>query len=109
MYSAAFKQKTLEAVEKDLVNFQQSLKTDVKLKEFIFNPTVQRTEKSKVVKEIATKIKLNPQTANLLQLLADNGRLKNYDGVANAFKTIMAAHRGEVRNFWNKICNTIVN
>lgn len=98
LYSAASKQKTLEAVEKDLINFQQSLKTDSKLKEYILNPTVQRTEKSKAIKEIATKIKLNPQTANLLQLLAENGRLKNYDGVANAFKTIMAAHRGEVRS-----------
>lgn len=86
-------------MEKDLIKFQQSLKTDAKLKEFILNPTIQGTEKSKAIKEIAAKIKLNPQTSNLLQLLADNGRLKNYDGVANAFKTIMAAHRGEVRNY----------
>lgn len=101
LYSAAAKQKTLEAVEKDLIKFQQTIKSDAKLQEFILNPTIQRSDKSKALKDIAAKVKLNPQTANLLQLLADNGRLKNYNGVANAFKTIMAAHRGEVR-YYNK-------
>lgn len=96
LYSAASKQKSLEAVEKDLVGFQQSLKKDSKLREFILNPVIKRNEKSQALKALGEKIKLNPQSSNLLQVLAENGRLKNYDGVVNAFKTIMAAHRGEV-------------
>ena len=39
---------------------------------------------------------MSPATGNLLNLLADNGRLKKFVTVAEAFKTIMAAHRGEV-------------
>lgn len=96
MYSAASKQKTLDTVEKDLVKLQDSIKTDAKLREFILNPTIKRGVKSTALKEVATKIKLNPQTSNLLQILAENGRLKNCDGVINAFRTIMSAHRGEV-------------
>lgn len=96
LYSAASKQKTLEAVEKDLLNLQQTLKADSKLKDFFLNPVIKRTEKSQALKFLGDKIKLNPQATNLLQILAENGRLKNYDGVVNAFKTIMAAHRGEV-------------
>lgn len=96
LYSAASKQKTLDAVEKDLLNFQKSLKTDTKLRDFILNPVINRTEKSQALKALGQQIKLNPQSSNLLQVLAENGRLKNYDGVVNAFKTIMAAHRGEV-------------
>lgn len=96
LYSAASKQKSLDAVEKDLVGFQKSMKTDPKLKEFILNPVMQRKEKSAALKYLGGQIKLNPQSTNLLQLLAENGRLKNFDGVVNAFKTIMAAHRGEV-------------
>ena len=29
-------------------------------------------------------------------LLAENGRLKNLDGIISVFQTLMAAHRGEV-------------
>lgn len=96
LYSAASKQKSLDAVEKDLLSFQKSLKTDGKLRDFILNPVIKRTEKSQALKALGEKIKLNPQSSNLLQVLAENGRLKNYDGVVNAFKTIMEAHRGEV-------------
>lgn len=97
LYSAAAKQKTLESVEKDLVKLQQTIKSDTNLREFILNPTFKRGEKSQALKSVAEKIKLTPQSSNLLQILAENGRLKNYDGIVNAFKTIMAAHRGEVR------------
>jgi F0F1-type ATP synthase delta subunit len=31
-----------------------------------------------------------------LVLLAENGRLKNLDGIINVYQTLMAAHRGEV-------------
>lgn len=96
LYSVASKQKTLDAVEKDLLKFQQSLRTDTKLRDFILNPVIKRNEKSQALKALGEKIKLHPQASNLLQILAENGRLKNYDGVVNAFKTIMAAHRGEV-------------
>ena len=96
LYSAASKQKALEAVEKDLVKFQGTIKTDEKLREFIANPIIKRNQKSEILKTIASKVSLSSQTANLLQVLAENGRLKNLDGVINAFKTIMSAHRGEV-------------
>ncbi|XP_065171111.1 ATP synthase subunit O, mitochondrial [Atheta coriaria] len=96
LYSAASKEKKLDAVEKELVKFQASIKTDIKLREFLDNPTIKRNIKSEALKSVASKISLTPQSSNLLQLLAENGRLKNVSGVINAFKTIMAAHRGEV-------------
>lgn len=96
LYSAASKQKTLEAVEKDLLKLQTSLKTDAKFREFIQNPTIKRSLKAEALKAVSSKISLKPESANLLQAMAENGRLKKLDGVINAFKTIMAAHRGEV-------------
>ncbi|XP_060525838.1 ATP synthase subunit O, mitochondrial [Cylas formicarius] len=96
LYSAASKQKTLEAVEKDMIKLQDSLKTDPKWREFIVNPTLKRQLKSDALKAVASKVSLKPESANLLQVLAENGRLKSLDGVISAFKTIMAAHRGEV-------------
>ncbi|NP_001166827.1 H+ transporting ATP synthase O subunit isoform 2 [Bombyx mori] len=86
LFSAASKTKALDIVEKELCQFQQSIKTDAKLKEFIINPTIKRS----------MKISLSPTTGNLLGLLAENGRLGKLEAVINAFKIMMAAHRGEV-------------
>jgi F-type H+-transporting ATPase subunit O len=96
LYSAATKQKTLEVVEKDLIKFQNAVQSDSKLREFIKNPTVKRAVKVDILKSITGQISLNPEASNLLQLLAENGRLKNVDKVIDAFKLIMAAHRGEI-------------
>jgi len=96
LYSAASKQKQLDVVEKELIQFQKSIKSEPKLQEFILNPTIKRSLKSDTLKHLAAKISLSPQSANLLQLLAENGRLKTVNKVINAFKVMMAAHRGEV-------------
>lgn len=148
LYSAATKNKTLDAVEKDLTQFQQSIKSDPKLKEFLINPTLKRNLKVDALKAVAAKvicffvvfnkhvsiseslvlninintddvsyhyrkllksklsiikikkiqfqINLSPATGNLLGLLAENGRLSKLETVINAFKIMMAAHRGEV-------------
>lgn len=48
LYSAASKKKTLEAVEKDLIKFQASFKSDAKLREYIENPLIKRSQNPKV-------------------------------------------------------------
>nr|AGM32184.1 putative ATP synthase oligomycin sensitivity conferral protein [Coptotermes formosanus] len=96
LYSAAGKQKQLDAVEKELVKFKSTLKTDLKLREFIDNPTLQRQLKVEGLKQAASKFPLSSQSTNLLVLLAENGRLKSLDGIISVFQTLMAAHRGEV-------------
>lgn len=39
---------------------------------------------------------MNPATANLMTLLAENGRLGKINQVINLYKLIMAANRGEI-------------
>lgn len=39
---------------------------------------------------------MSPATGNLLEMLAENGRLNKLNNIINAFKIMMAAHRGEV-------------
>ncbi|XP_045784659.1 ATP synthase subunit O, mitochondrial-like [Maniola jurtina] len=96
LYSAASKSKSLDAVEKELTQFQQSIKTDAKLKEFIINPTLKRSLKVDALKHLTSKTSLSANTGNLLGLMAENGRLDKLEAVINAFKVMMAAHRGEV-------------
>ncbi|KDR22637.1 ATP synthase subunit O, mitochondrial [Zootermopsis nevadensis] len=96
LFSAASKQNQLDTVEKELVKFKGTLKTDVKLREFIENPTLKRQLKVEGLKQVSSKFPLSSQSTNLLLLLAENGRLKSLDGIIGAYQTIMAAHRGEV-------------
>lgn len=96
LFSAASKQKQLDAVEKDLVALQQAYKSDPKLKEFLVNPSIKRALKADALKHVATKVNYSVSTSNLLQALAENGRLKKIDQVINMFKLVMAAHRGDV-------------
>ena len=42
------------------------------------------------------KLKMNALTKNMFVAMAENGRYNEMSSVASSFKTIMAAHRGEV-------------
>ncbi|XP_066993595.1 ATP synthase subunit O, mitochondrial [Anabrus simplex] len=96
LFSAGSKLKQLDPIEGELTKFQGILATDKPLREFIKNPTLKQSVKVDTMKQIAAKFPLSPPSANLVVLLAENGRLKNLNGVINAFKNIMSAYRGEV-------------
>ncbi|KAG7175876.1 ATP synthase subunit O-like [Homarus americanus] len=76
LYSAASKEKALDAVDKDMKVFSEL--------------------KQQALDSVMTKKKANALTANLFGALTENGRLSNVEGVIGAFETIMAAVRGEV-------------
>ncbi|CAG9805101.1 unnamed protein product [Chironomus riparius] len=96
LFSAASKTKALDAVEKDLTNLQGQYKKDQKLRDFILDPSIKRSLKASALKDVSSTIKFNAATGFLLELLAENGRLKKLDSIINAYKLIMSAHRGEV-------------
>ncbi|KAM6177906.1 ATP synthase peripheral stalk subunit OSCP, mitochondrial [Rhynchocyon petersi] len=95
LYSAASKQNKLDQVEKELLRVAQLLK-DPKVSLAILNPHVKRSIKVKSLNDITAKERFSPLTSNLINLLAENGRLNNTPGVISAFSTIMSVHRGEV-------------
>ncbi|CAL7936993.1 unnamed protein product [Xylocopa violacea] len=96
LYSAATKQKSLNNVEKDLIKFQDLVKQDVKLIDFMKDPSIKRKDKVVALKAIGGKISLSKETINLLTLVAENGRLAQMNNIINAFKLLMTASRGEV-------------
>jgi len=96
LYSAAVKEKKLDQVEKDLIDFQKLLKQDRKLAEFIMNPVLNRALKKEGITSVVQKTGATNLTGNLLVTLVENNRAKNINGVVNAFKAIMSAVRGEV-------------
>ncbi|THD22600.1 Mitochondrial ATP synthase subunit OSCP subunit [Fasciola hepatica] len=96
LYSAASKMKTLDAVEKDLNTIRDTLAKDARLREFCVNPSLQRATKVIEFAKVLDKLKVNPQTKNMLVTLTENGRLGLISAVLEKFAQIMSAHRGEV-------------
>ncbi|CAG0895664.1 unnamed protein product [Darwinula stevensoni] len=97
LYSASVKEKKLEAVEKELLEFQGLLKKDQKLKEFLLNPTLKRNIKKEALLSVFKKQNTSSISSNFFNAIADNGRMNRVESMINAFKTIMSAHRGEVQ------------
>ncbi|XP_043928895.1 ATP synthase subunit O, mitochondrial isoform X3 [Protopterus annectens] len=95
LYSAASKQKKLEQVEKEMGRVATALK-DPKMSAVVLNPHIKRAIKQKTVNDFLVKDKLSPITVNFVNLLAENGRLRQTQEVVAAFGRIMSAHRGEV-------------
>ncbi|XP_035579165.1 ATP synthase subunit O, mitochondrial-like [Zalophus californianus] len=95
LYSAASKQNKLEQVEKELLRVAQILK-EPKMAASIMNPCIKRSVKVKNLSDMSAKERFSPLTSNLINLLAENGRLYNTPGVISAFSTMMSVHRGEV-------------
>merc|ERR1719402_901120 len=75
---------------------QQLFKTDKVLDEFLRNPTIPRALKRDAITSVMGKKKASELTKNFFLAAADNGRLAKVDGFIDAFRTIMAAVRGEV-------------
>ena len=96
LYSAAMKEKKLDAVEKDMKDFKELLHRDIKLKDFIVNPLIKVHVKIDELKRIFTKKNYSPLTLNLVVSMAENGRLKSLVPVINCFNGVMSSIKGEV-------------
>lgn len=96
LYTAATKLKQLEAVENEVNQVAAAIKKNPKLRAAIVSPIINVKLLENTLKEVGTAAKLSSATTNLLVLLAENRRLKKIDGIINAFRQIMSAHRGEV-------------
>uniref|UniRef100_A0A4D5RA23 Oligomycin sensitivity conferral protein n=1 Tax=Scolopendra viridis TaxID=118503 RepID=A0A4D5RA23_SCOVI len=96
LYSAASKEKKLDAVEKEITFLQNAVTKDKKFADFILNPILKKQLKKDAILAALRKQNASKITENFCQILTDNGRLNKLNGIANAFLRIMSAHRGEV-------------
>ncbi|KAG1149865.1 hypothetical protein G6F37_004755 [Rhizopus arrhizus] len=97
LYTAAVRQNSLDAVEKDLNTFAQAIKKDEAFRSFLENPTVPRATKLGGLNEVVKKAgKPSELTGNLLEVLAENGRLNTLDKVIESYSELMSAHRNEL-------------
>jgi len=96
LYSAAAKSSALEAVEADLATVGSLIQSNAALNSFLVNPSVQRKEKTELVKSILAETEVSALCKNLFIVMAENGALNKANGVIAAYNKIMRAERGEV-------------
>lgn len=86
----------VDAVEKDLIDFQNILAESQDLQNLTKSPLISRTDKQNSVQAIAVKAKFQDITSNFLALLAQNNRLNMVQSVINAVLMELSRRRGEV-------------
>lgn len=97
IYSAAAKNKCLDAVESDLKKLEDTIHNDRKFREFLYNPLVNLNQKKEILKQImSSKMGANELTVNLVQIMTENRRLKHLSGVSQKFTRVMQVTRGEI-------------
>jgi len=97
LYSAAFKNKKLDAVESDLKKIAASIQQDKRFKEFLNNPLINVHEKKSILTKVLNeKFKATELTINAINLMAENRRLGLLPQISRDFEKIMANVRNEI-------------
>lgn len=97
LYSAAVKQKKLEAVESEVKSVQKLIHEDARFRDFVVNPTLKRRTKRDAIEAVAKKLSYSSISTNFFTTIADNGRMARLEGILRSFEQLMSAHRGEVQ------------
>lgn len=97
LWSAAAKNKKLEACEQDLKKISTTLETDAKFRDFLMNPLMNKGRKNEIIAQTLTsKLGANELTVNLIKVLVENGRVKFLPAVIKQYLRVMEMSRGEV-------------
>ncbi|VDP22234.1 unnamed protein product [Onchocerca flexuosa] len=66
LYSAAVKDKNLDAIEKDLKSLQNVYQTSAKFKNFVLDPALTPLAKVNTIKDVAKNLNVSKETLNFL-------------------------------------------
>lgn len=101
-YTAALRKgpKVLTQVESELNDIQANIKSKPDIASFLTNPTLSAADRAQGIKTVLSaasfKAPVSEITKNLLEVLADNGRLAETSKVIEGFNQLTSAYRGEV-------------
>ncbi|MCC7283704.1 MAG: F0F1 ATP synthase subunit delta [Acetobacteraceae bacterium] len=86
----------LDRLAGDVAKLLAQLKGDANFRRFVADPRPPATTQAKVLADVATRLGLDPLSANFLRVLAANRRLSQLPAVLAAFEAQLAAKRGQV-------------
>ncbi|MEL6289851.1 MAG: F0F1 ATP synthase subunit delta [Pseudomonadota bacterium] len=86
----------LDAVASDLESFHNLLDESEDLQRLVRSPVFSGEEQQKAIEALFAKANAQPLTTNFFKLVAQNRRLFAVEDMIEAFRAILADHRGEV-------------
>ncbi|KAG0503343.1 hypothetical protein HPP92_003415 [Vanilla planifolia] len=95
LFLAAAKANVLDKVESEIVDVVEASKGSPLFSRFTKDLSIPRETRVKAVKEVFADAGFSDVTKNFLAVLADNGRLRYLERIANRFVDLTMAHRGE--------------
>ncbi len=96
LFSLAQEKNAVAAVEASLLKVQSALSESPEFAALTANVGIPRAKAAAAVAAVASALKLDKLSVNLLGVLAENRRLSETGAVADAFASLVANHRGEV-------------
>eukprot|EP01104_Vermistella_antarctica_P009339 TRINITY_DN238_c2_g1_i1.p2 TRINITY_DN238_c2_g1~~TRINITY_DN238_c2_g1_i1.p2 ORF type:complete len:272 (-),score=112.66 TRINITY_DN238_c2_g1_i1:144-926(-) len=84
-------------VESDLTAFGQGAKENKEFHDFLSDPDVNPTERAAGIADLLKSIKADELTGTFLDLLIENGKIKNIAIIADNYVQFMKADRNEVK------------
>ncbi len=83
-------------IQDELISWERMISSNPELREAFANPTVPYEQKRAVLNELIAKTKVNPITANFLQILLKNQRLTALGEINNRLATVIDDRAGAV-------------
>ncbi len=96
LFELALDDDQLDLVERELAEVRGLLDGHEDLDQALMNPAFSFSEKDNVLKDVLEKAGIEGLTANFLGLVAKNNRLFAVRDMVDAFRALVARHKGEV-------------
>lgn len=87
----------LEPVAQELAGVAGLLRDHRELCQFLFNPSILRRDKGRVLEEVLTRLQLRPLTKSFLRILLEAGRLPLLEGVLRAYEALVDERLGRIK------------
>lgn len=88
LYEAAEERKTVPQVSDDMMKLLDAVRADAGIVKCLANPLWGLDDKKAALREVAARMKLNAETLNCLDLIAENGRFAELPQILEAFRHI---------------------
>lgn len=82
------------AAQQQMQDFSQTLADSGELREILENPSIEMTEKLKVLDAMVGRIGMSPQTRNFIAVILEHHRLAELDEILSEYKLVVEEHVG---------------
>jgi F-type H+-transporting ATPase subunit delta len=96
LFALAKDENKIGAVSKDIETLAAALEGSADLRRLTKSPIFSAEEQIRAIGAILDKLGISGLTANFVRLVAQNRRLFALDSMIKGFRTLAAAHRGEI-------------